>query len=277
MKYNMEELAPIVGKLAEKYTSHESTSVSYEKAEQLMGAVLYCIREAEEQNPNALTAAEGMPAQRAYEIGKKCVAEKTRKALQLYNDILPGFSDYGNLCLYDTFVKGLPEFFKWYNVPFEPQNTILTLDYPVLKEISGLEGIDRIYEFILCIQLEQLFLHLFPNEYIITLLSKYNRDYKETAENLCEIVLMSVIGHILAQKPMAAFPLEEEDYLRIQETLPDTGLEEVGIRLKNALSSCADALGNREEELFIYLSGAVKGNLIRLRNAADNGTLFRMI
>ena len=35
MDYEMEELVPIVGKLAEKYTSHESTSITYEKAEQL--------------------------------------------------------------------------------------------------------------------------------------------------------------------------------------------------------------------------------------------------
>ena len=41
MNYEMEELVPIVGKLAEKYTSRESTSIPYEKAEQLMGAVLY--------------------------------------------------------------------------------------------------------------------------------------------------------------------------------------------------------------------------------------------
>ncbi len=45
VNYEMEELVPIVGKLAEKYTAFESTSVSYEKAEQLMGAVLYCIHE----------------------------------------------------------------------------------------------------------------------------------------------------------------------------------------------------------------------------------------
>ena len=42
MDYEMEELVPIVGKLAEKYTANESTSITYEKAEQLMGAVLYC-------------------------------------------------------------------------------------------------------------------------------------------------------------------------------------------------------------------------------------------
>ena len=47
MDYGMSELVPIVGKLAEKYTGHEHTSISYEKAEQLMEAVLYCICETE--------------------------------------------------------------------------------------------------------------------------------------------------------------------------------------------------------------------------------------
>lgn len=37
MNYEIEELVPIVGKLAEKYTDNESTSITYEKAQQLMG------------------------------------------------------------------------------------------------------------------------------------------------------------------------------------------------------------------------------------------------
>ena len=47
MDIAMEELVPIVGKLAEQYTAYEHTSMPYEKAEQLMQAVLYCIHEAE--------------------------------------------------------------------------------------------------------------------------------------------------------------------------------------------------------------------------------------
>ena len=43
----MEELVPIVGKLAGEYMGHASTSVTYETAEQLMEAVLYCVREAQ--------------------------------------------------------------------------------------------------------------------------------------------------------------------------------------------------------------------------------------
>ena len=162
MDYEMEELVPIVGKLAEKYTSHESTSITYEKAEQLMGAVLYCIHELWESSGNAPSLNKKLSAQRAYEMGAAYVREKTGKALDLYNRILPEFCHYENKCLYDTFVKGIPEFFKWYDIQFEPQNTILTLDYPLLKDISEYTGIDKIFEFIKSIGLEQKFLKLFP-------------------------------------------------------------------------------------------------------------------
>ena len=46
-EYKMEELIPIVADLVKKYTGNESTSVTYEKAQQLMDAVIYCIKEYE--------------------------------------------------------------------------------------------------------------------------------------------------------------------------------------------------------------------------------------
>ena len=45
LEYEIEELIPIVIRLAEKYTSKESTSITYEAAAHLMEAVQYCIRE----------------------------------------------------------------------------------------------------------------------------------------------------------------------------------------------------------------------------------------
>ena len=50
----MEELLPIVAKLSEKYTGGDSTSVTYETAQELMEAVLYCVREYE-QNQTYVT------------------------------------------------------------------------------------------------------------------------------------------------------------------------------------------------------------------------------
>lgn len=204
--YKMEELVPIVGKLAQRYTAGESTSVTYEKAEQLMGAVLYCIRElayAEHENESYGTGSgsgacgatfmrsesisarqEKLPARQAYERGLACVEEKVRKALSLYNALMLRFDTYGNRCLYDTVVKGIPEFFKWYDVRFAPQDTILTLDYPVLRDLSAYTGIDRIYEYLLCIEKEQAFLRTFPRDDVLDALARYNPAYEDMIDNV---------------------------------------------------------------------------------------------
>ncbi len=89
MKYKMEELVPLVAELTEKYTGFESTSVTYEKAEQLMGAVLYCIRETECGQEEALASEEKIPARRAYKLGYELVKQKVELALQLYHEIFP--------------------------------------------------------------------------------------------------------------------------------------------------------------------------------------------
>lgn len=190
----MEELVSIVGDLAGKYTGYESTSITYEKAKQLMEAVLYCIREAEQAGGETAVCSDRVSAKQLYEMGASLVEEKTKKALAMYHEILPEFDSYGNRFLYDTFVVGLPEFFRRYDCKFEPQDTILTLDYPVMKDISGCAGIDRIYEYILCIRAEQKFLKRFPREGVIGTLKKYNREYEETPDNICGILLRASEG-----------------------------------------------------------------------------------
>ena len=186
MNYEMEELIPIVAELAEKYTGYESTSVTYENAEQLMGAVLYCINELERADNGGSLSVGKLPARQAYDTGMEYVRRKVEKALCIYNETAKTFKDYGNVCLYDTFIKGIPKFFKWYDVKYEPQNTILTLDYPVLFNTNGYTGIDRIYEYLECIRLEQIFLGKFPEEQVKQILSRYNPGYKDMIDNLCE-------------------------------------------------------------------------------------------
>ena len=138
--YEMEELLPIVAKLANSYTAWESTSVTYEKADQLMEAVLYSIRQAEAEkweefiNMDAgeeageMSAvshgkggamASGSPcpvpagkvsAKQAYETGKEAVEKKVKRALELYHKILPDFSDYGKRIIRPTFMEWSTEY-----------------------------------------------------------------------------------------------------------------------------------------------------------------------
>ena len=275
MEYEMEELIAIVGRLAEKYNAHESTSMTYEKAEQLMEAILYCIHETEQFGDSFMVSAGTMPIQRMYEVGALYVEKKVKKALDLYNEMLPTFVYYGNRCLYDTFIKGMPEFFKWYDMRFEPQNTILTLDYPVMKDISGHTGIDKIYEFIMCIRLEQKFLNIFPKDYIINILFQYNRKYEDMIDNICEIVFMAVIGHILAGKSLSE-DLEEADYLKVQKIVREVGLCEIKEKLKNEIEIFVQKYYGNCGELLEYLICSIDSMIVRLKNAADNGSLHQM-
>ena len=75
MGYEMEELVPIVGKLAKAYTAGESTSVTYEKAEQMMGAVLYAIGQLEQPGPSYIIPTNGVSAQQAYEMGMALIED----------------------------------------------------------------------------------------------------------------------------------------------------------------------------------------------------------
>lgn len=68
--YGLEEILPVVSYLTNKYTSGESSSVPYEKAEMLMEAVLYCIRECFTWNESGvLPAVNNLSARQAYEKG----------------------------------------------------------------------------------------------------------------------------------------------------------------------------------------------------------------
>lgn len=279
-----EELVSITGKLAEKYTSGESTSVTYETAEKLMGAVIYCIREAEqaewdstaEHAVGELTAQEEMTTEQRYKKGLVYVEEKTKRALALYNELLSDFLFYENRCLHDTVVRALPEFFKWYDIQFEPQNTIISLDYPVLKDIFGYSGIDQIYEFIQCIRLEQEFLNVFPTECVITWLKKYNKEYKEMVDNICGIVLGFLAGHILAGKVLEE-ELDETDYLRIRQIFMERDQCDIMELLQDAVDAFVKKCrGDGHSPLAAYLSGALENIVVRLKNAAEYGALQRM-
>lgn len=270
MNYEVDELVPIVGKLAEKYTGYESSSITYEKAEQLMGAVLYCIHELKDASCHTLALYEEIPAQRAYEMGLQYVEEKVEKALQLYNKLVPEFCHYENQCLYDTFVKGIPEFFQWYDIRFEPQNTILNLDYPVLKDISAYTGIDKIYEFIRCIYLEQEFLKAFPVDYVVEILSKSNRYWKESMDNISETVLTYVIGHMSEGKLLTEFGAADAHYSCMQEVFMQEDVEHIKKRLEYALEVLIKNYYEGNQELLHYFLNVVNDMSVRFKNAADN-------
>lgn len=185
--YPMEELIPIVARLTTEYTGYEHSSVTYETAQMLMEGVLYCINECGSLDSHALSV-QNFSAEEAYASGQKIVMEKVKELHKIYNNLIMDFDDYGCECLRDTITKGIPVFLQRYDVKYAPQETLLTLDYPILKDLSTLSGIDRVLEYMKCIVLEQQFLRRFDRAYIIDILESYHEDYEMLIENICDIV-----------------------------------------------------------------------------------------
>ena len=185
--------------------------------------------------------------------------------MSLYHEILPEFVSYGNKCLEDIFFKGIPEFFKWYDVEFEPQNTVIMLDYPVLKDLSGMTGIDKIYEFIKCIYLEQQFLNSFPKDYVTKVLLKYNPYPQNITDNICEIVLSAVVEHILTEQPLTKQYLNTQDYLKLQNIFTQNSIDDIKIQIKTSVTEFIQKYCSHCRDLSEYLLNCVDGILLRKR------------
>ena len=189
MNYEMNELLPVVANLTEKYTAGQSTSVTYERAQKLMEAVLYCVEEFERLKG---LAAEKISAQMAYEIGYERILDKTKKVKEEYHVMMKTFQAYGNKNYYDTVTNAISGFFLYYDIRFAPQETIITMDYPVFEVDRKLEGIDIISQYIDAIWEEQCYLMKFPRNYIISELRSFHPRYEKEFFNLKEILQLQM-------------------------------------------------------------------------------------
>lgn len=273
MSFETQELVPIVAELADKYTGKESTSITYERARQLMGAVLYCIHEYEAYlgERQELLSPDGIPdARTVYGLGYEAVLRKVKAAQILYNHIIPGFKYYGNRCYYDTFVKGIPSFFLYYDPRFHPQNHILTLDYPVLYPMESLLGIHAVSTFIKCVGLEQVFFEKLPDEYVLHVLRAYSPDHEELFINLSGIVLRNILGCRMAGKGIHTQGYTTKEL----EQLTDYVNQNTTASLERKMGELVDELVGSgydgQKELGDYLKADLRNYSFELKNAEKN-------
>ncbi len=275
MDYKMEELLPIVSELAQKYTAYESTSITYEKAQMLMGAVLYSLDEYSHSYANNLVD-KNISLKEQYHIGTNLILEKVDNIREIFNAVSFQFDDFGVKCLYDTVQKGIPQFLKWYDIKFCPQNTILTLDYPLLIDCNSLTGADAVYKYIQAIQIEQSFLSLFDRYYVISVLANYNSEYQDMLENICGIVLMNTVGHIAVNKPFHDACFLHEEYLELSEIFKAKPISDIENIVKNFIEKMVRRFYKDNADMLEYLCCETNNIATRIYTANQYGELSKV-
>ncbi len=262
----MEELLPVAAELAGKYTGGMSTSVTYEKAQVLMEAVLYCIREYEQEQEflHALMPAGEIPAEEMYQKGCELVIRKVKKMRVFYNRVMKSFCSYGCKSCADVMEKGLPEFFRRYDPGFSPQKTFLMLDYPTLLPMNGLTGIDAVEQYLSYISLEQRFLGAFEEAYVRRIFRAYAPDYEEQFFNMCGVFLEHVLVCVLMEKPLQE-PAGLEHLDRLDRWLGKRSVKEIEAELGRLLRKLTEERFHGNELLYEYLCGALPDLAVRIR------------
>ena len=260
--YQMEELIPIVAGLTQEYTSKQSTSVSYDRARQLMEAVIYCINLNEEGNQ--LAKAEAMTAKEAYALGFEILLTKVKKAQHAYNEMIVNFEAYENENYYDTVTKAISVFFIYYDVKFAPQETIITMDYPTICPVNQLVGISAIEKYIDYISIEQAFLGALPKEFVIQTLTNYQASYRKQFYNICNIVLRHILKYMLIGKKLGTV-LTQEDYGKIKHIISLKNKTELKAIFSDFLEKLVCEKYNNNLRMFDYLKRDIEDFVVEVK------------
>lgn len=140
------------------------------------------------------------------------------------------FCAYGNENYLDTVTKAIPAFFRYYDVRFMPQETLITMDYPTICPIIGKSGIDAIESYLEYISLEQTFMNALPREYVYGVLFKFQANYRKQFYNICTILLRHILGHMMIGKSLGEEGTKE-DYELIQAMLLNNDPNKIEMRL----------------------------------------------
>lgn len=263
--YPQEELMDIVAELANEFVSGDSTSITYERAQVLMEGVLYCLNEYEQSAESGNYLQKDMTVRAAYELGRRMVWNKASRLREIYNRLTENFDDYGMICLRDTFITGIAGVMKRYDARFSPQETLLTLDYPVLMDLSELSGVDAVYEYVQCIRCEQQFLGKFDDSYIRAILRCYHREYEHLFENICHIVMLNLLGHIILQKALTDQVFTEEELQKISWMIMEQTEEDTEKYITGCIQSLIEKYYSGNFLLKKYLNEDVHAMTIRIR------------
>ena len=141
-----------------------------------------------------------------------------------------------------------------------------------MRELASYRGIDKIYEFLVCIRLEQRFLRVFPEDYVKGVLRQYYGKETDMVDNICEILLLTISRYILIGKSLVE-KLQETDYQKLQCYLQKMDMEEVADRLKESVGKLVERCGEDSGELLEYLTGTFNSVAVRLKNTSVYGEL----
>ena len=236
------KLWTLLGKVTERYTMGDSSSVPVEIAEELLKSITFLLNK-EMKNPQSIVKlfeSEGLES--AWKHSWTTIEKDIAKGKELLEEVIKTSTGIENISYEDTVVE-ICSGLKAYDYRFFAHEIPCSIDYQLSNAVSeDLQGIDFINEYLTRLLFENKFCNNFEKEKIIGILNSYCKDYKGLLINIFEPVLTNVIGLDLVEADI--FELEMKSYERevLLYTFKNMTIKEIEEELIKAANNVCNKL-----------------------------------
>lgn len=257
---------------AGKYNGIDSTSITIEKAQDILESMLYTIGVATENGAAKEEILNGSLSL-LLDRGRVILKGKQKSVKVEWKLLCRELPRIPNVYFLST-MENLGLFFDSYDIYFAAHHTSESIDYwPLCPIPETVKGISYIEEYIHRIQIENDYLNCFEREDVISLCEKYVPDYREALFNLCEPVLTNAIGLSLIGKEVQGLHISAAQREDIYQMLVGRTEKEICDMIKESVLSACRQIGMTAENETDYLIGAATGLGARIREALKHRDL----
>ena len=190
------ESLTLLAERADAWSHGLSTSLPAERAQQLLGSVLYIVSLELKAGPTPEEAVERLrrePLAALYAAGQKRITRKLQAARTLHRQLKKTLFPTPNQFYRATLADGVGGFFQLYRPALAAQEIHITADYPTFFGLPPLDGVEFMEEYLRCLSHENRFLRCFAPETVHALLLGLDENYPLLAAALaCVLTRQSV-------------------------------------------------------------------------------------
>ncbi|MEG0276905.1 MAG: DUF6179 domain-containing protein [Coprobacillus sp.] len=157
----------------------------------------------------------------------------------------------------ETLKDGLDAFIKNYDYQYNSLDNVITYDYPLIFNIRGYVGIERFFQYLMYIKIENSFCKCFTNEFIKELLCFYRRDYQNYIFNISELLLTQMLLSAIINHKDIITVFDNVMINQIYKGLENKSKIEIFNLLMNTYYDCMNRLNIDNQKVIQYLRGAI--------------------
>ncbi|WP_277679339.1 DUF6179 domain-containing protein [Gracilibacillus dipsosauri] len=199
------EIMQILQQLIRKHTQGESTSVTSDKAQGIMVSLMYAMdaytlhfNEPEE----AISHLNTDSVKKIHEKGLELLSQYFEQSKQLYQEVVEMQLDVPVDAYNMTIDESLPVFMNHYDIVFEAQNTMASIDYPLAIDDMRLQGVFYMKQYLERLLMETKFCHLFSHSDLMYVLKNFGKkhrfNYQIELFNIFELIINNAVFSLLA-------------------------------------------------------------------------------